>query len=73
MIYSKNDIIEHIISLINDFAKFVGLSEHQAYFYLKNHNAIQFIERNYGIMHTLSQQENISSLINFCRKSGGKL
>lgn len=67
------DIIEYIIMLINDFANYVGLTERQAYLYLKNHDAIQFIEKHYGIMHTLDSQESIDSLINFCRKSGGNI
>lgn len=67
------DIIEYIIMLINDFADFVGLNEHQAYLYLKNHDAIQFIERHYGVMHTLDSNECVDSLINYCRRSGGEL
>lgn len=70
---NKNDIIEFIISSINDFADFVGLTEHQAFLYLKNHNAIDFMVRHYGVMHTLAVAENMESLINFCRKERGRI
>lgn len=73
MAIKEGDIIEFIIMLVNDFAKIVGLSEHQAYLYLKNHDAIKFIVSHYGVMHTLSANDTVDSLINFCRKSGGTI
>lgn len=69
MNYKLNDIIEFIIGVINDFAKHMGLSEHQAYNYLRSHDAIPFIEKHYGVMHTLDDKEIIESINNFCNRS----
>ena len=73
MTSNQQDIIEYLIALINEFADFFGLTEHQAYLYLKNHNAIKFAEKHYGVMHTLDFADAVESIASFCRKSGGKL
>ena len=54
MKYNIRDIIEYIIALVNEFAKRFGLTEIQAYRYIRIHKGIAFIEENYGVMHTLS-------------------
>lgn len=73
MTVPNEDIIDYILMLINDFAEYVGLNELQAYLYLKNHNAISFIENHYNIMHTLSEKDTMENLIVYCRKFGGSL
>ncbi len=69
---SKN-MIEYVIALISDFAKYFKISEAQAYKYLKFHDGISYVLGNYGILHTLSFSEAIESLSLFCKKSGGEL
>ncbi len=73
MKYSTRDIIEYIIALVNEFAKRFGLTEKQAYRYIRVHKGIAFIEQNYGIMHTLDFDEAVDSVALYCRKTGGKL
>ncbi len=73
MKYNMRDIIEYIIALVNEFAKRFGLSEKQAYRYIRVHNGVAFIEQNYGIMHTLDFNEAVDSVALYCRKAGGKL
>ena len=73
MKYPIIDIIEFIIAMVNDFAIAYGLSEHQAYRYIRNHDGISFIENNYGIMHTLDYKECVESIARFCQRKGGKL
>lgn len=70
---NTSDIIEYIIALINEFANAFGLSEHQAYLYLKNYNAIQFVENHYNVMHTLDFRDSVDGVANFCKRNGGKL
>ena len=73
MNYNIRDIFEYIIALVNEFAKKFGLSDKQAYNYIKNHKGIAFIEQNYGIIHTLDFDEAVDSVATYCRKSGGTL
>lgn len=44
MKYNIRDIIEYIIALVNEFAKRFGLTEIQAYRYIRIHKGIAFIE-----------------------------
>ena len=73
MKYNIRDIIEYIIALVNEFAKRFGLSEKQAYRYIRVHKGVAFIEQNYGIIHTLDFNEAVDSVTLYCRKAGGKL
>lgn len=73
MDFSKKDIIEYILAIIDEFAKTFGLTERQSYLYLKNHDALQFIENHYGIMHTLDFKDSIEGISNYCKRNGGSL
>ena len=73
MKYSKRDIIEYIIALVNEFSKRYGLTEKQAYRYIRIHKGIAFIEEYYDIMHTLSFEDAVDGVALYCRKSGGIL
>lgn len=73
MKYSVRDIIEYIVALVNEFAKRFGLSETQAYRYIRTHKGVAFIETNYGIIHTLDFNDAVDSVALYCRRAGGKL
>ena len=73
MKYNLRDRFEYIIALVNEFAKRFGLSDKQAYNYIKFHKGVDFIEKNYGIIHTLDFNEAIESVAAYCRRSGGEL
>ena len=70
MKYNIRDRFEYIIALVNEFAKRFGLSDKQAYNYIKFHKGVDFIEKNYGIIHTLDFNEAIESVAAYCRRSG---
>ena len=63
MKYNIRDIIEYIIALVNEFAKRFGLTEIQAYRYIRIHKGIAFIEENYGVMHTLSFDDAVNGVV----------
>lgn len=65
--------IEYIIVLVAGFAASTGLSEVEAYRYLSSYGAISLCEKHYGIMHTLSVEDNITTLRDYCRRKGGTL
>lgn len=73
MKHNIRDIIEYIIALVNEFAKRFGLTEKQAYRYIRTHKGIAFVEQNYGIMHTLDFNEAVDCIAVYCRRMGGKL
>lgn len=73
MKYNIRDIFEYIIALVNEFAKRYGLSDRQAYRYIRVHNGVAFIEQNYDIIHTLDFDDAVDSVVNYCRRSGGEL
>lgn len=73
MKYKVRDILEYIIALVNEFAKNYGLTDQQAYRYIRNHKGVTFIEENYGIIHTLDFNEAVESVALFCRRKGGDL
>lgn len=65
--------IEYIIVLVAGFAAGTNLSETEAYRYLNRYGAIALCEKHYGVMHTLSVEENIQTLRAYCQRKGGKL
>lgn len=73
MATSVLDKIEYIILLVAAFALRSDMSESQAYRYLNQYGALALCDKHYGIMHTLSLEENIETLKNYCQRKGGKL
>lgn len=67
------NIIEYLVLIVSEFANRNCISEAEAYAYLGNFDALALCEKHYGVMHTLSVEENIDSLIEYCRRKGGKL
>ena len=67
------DKIEYTVSLINDFAKKYSLSPSQAFNYLDRFNAIDMVDQNYNIAHTLPFSEMIETLSGYCKNHGGEL
>lgn len=73
MATSVLDKIEYIILLVAAFASRSDMSESQAYRYLNQYGALALCDKHYGIMHTLSLEENIETLKNYCQRKGGTL
>ena len=73
MVTSVLDKIEYIILLVAAFASRSDMSESQAYRYLNQYGALALCDKHYGIMHTLSLEENIETLKNYCQRKGGTL
>lgn len=67
------DKIEYIVMLVAEFAAHNKLTEAQAYRYLNQYGALALCDKHYGIMHTLSLNENIQTLQSYCQRKGGTL
>ena len=65
--------IEYIVLLVAAFASRSNVTEAQAYRYLSQYGALALCDKHYGIMHTLSLEENIETLQAYCQRKGGKL
>ena len=65
--------IEYIVLLVAAFASRCNVTEAQAYRYLSQYGALALCDKHYGIMHTLSLEENIETLYSYCRRKGGSL
>ena len=65
--------IEYLVLIVASFAAQSKISEAEAYRYLSRYGALAFCEKHYGIMHTLSLEENLQTLQAYCQKKGGML
>ena len=65
--------IEYLVLMVAAFASRTNMSEAQAYRYLNQYGALALCDKHYGIMHTLSLEENIETLQAYCQRKGGKL
>ncbi len=67
------DKIEYTIMLVKLFAAHYHLTPVQAYRYISRFDGVSFIERNYNVMHTLSFQDMVQGLSDYCHRKGGQL
>ncbi|MBR6030924.1 MAG: DUF3791 domain-containing protein [Bacteroidaceae bacterium] len=65
--------IEYLVLLVAAFAAQRKISEAEAYCYLNRYGALALCEKHYGIMHTLSLEENLQTLQEYCQRKGGTL
>jgi len=65
------DKIEYLVLLVAEFAACCKVSEAKAYRYLSQHGALALCDKHYNIMHTLSVDENIQTLRDYCKRKGG--
>lgn len=73
MAASVIDKIEYLVLLVAAFASRSNVSEAQAYRYLSQYGALALCDKHYGIMHTLSLEENLQTLRDYCQRKGGNL
>ena len=71
--YPARDKIEYIIAFINEFGQRFGLTDLQAYRYLKTYDAIANIDKHYGALHTQDFRGNVEDVATYCRRMGGQL
>ena len=69
----EHDKLDYLVAIISDFAHKFSLTPSQAYRYLFNYKAIDFLIRNYDIEHTLSFENVVDDVTVNCRSRGGAL
>ena len=65
--------IEYLVLLVAEFASRSQISEQQAYRYLNQYGALALCDKHYNIMHTLSVEENLQTIQEYCLRKGGNL
>lgn len=73
MVPSVLDKIEYLVLLVAAFAVRNKVAEAEAYRYLSRYGALALCDKHYGIMHTLSREENLQTLQDYCHRKGGTL
>ncbi len=73
MSYSISDKLEWIVIFVWEFAKKYGLDLKRAFNYLSRFKGIDFVDRNYGYVHTQSFVSMVDDISEYCRKNGGDL
>lgn len=65
--------IRYAVACINEFAASKSLTKTQAFTYLNEHKALEFLDEFYDVEHTLSFQETIADLTTVSQRNGGKI
>ena len=61
------------VACVNEFARAKSLSKTQAFLYLLEHKALDFLTEFYDVEHTLSFDDAVSDMTMICQKNGGKI
>ena len=65
--------LHYYIMCISAFAQAKKLSEKDAYNYLEDYKAIDFLEECYDAEHCLSIDDAVDDLTTVCKNNGGKI
>ena len=65
--------IRYTVACVNEFARAKSLSKTQAFLYLLEHKALDFLTEFYDVEHTLSFDDAVSDMTMICQKNGGKI
>lgn len=69
----KRDIIEYLVIFINEFARHFHIGTKESYQYLRDYKALDFLESQYEVAHTMGFSYMIDAMAAYCRKNGGTL
>lgn len=73
MLYPINDKIEWTTIFVSEFGRRHHLTLRQAFNYLLRYQGIDFVDENYGYVHTQSFESMIEDITQFCHKNGGAI
>ena len=65
--------INYAVVCVNEFARRYNLKMKDAFQFLFQYKAIEFLKENYGIEHTLPLEETLDDMMLICQKNGGRL
>lgn len=65
--------INYMVVCVNEFANRYNLKIKEAFQFLFQYKAIEFLKENYEIEHTLSLDDALDDMLMICKKNGGML
>lgn len=65
--------INYTVACVSEFAHEHNMSVKEAFQFLFDYKAIDFLKENYDIEHTLSLDDALSDMLMICEKNGGVL
>lgn len=65
--------INYTVACVSEFARKHGLGMKEAFIFLFQHRAIEFLKENYDIEHTLSLDDALDDMLMICERNGGML
>ena len=65
--------IRYTVACVSEFAHSKSLTKAQAFMYLLEYKALDFLTEFYDVEHTLSFEEAVSDMTAVCLKNGGKI
>lgn len=73
MTYNIADKLEWTMIFILEFSRTYNLSIKESFNYLSRYKGIEFIDKNYGYVHTQSFPSMVRDIAEYCNRQGGKL
>ena len=67
------DILLFLVAVVTEFANRFGISQDNAYNYIRQYKGLDFYFNHYNVLHTLSFDDNVDDLIQVCANHGGSL
>ncbi len=65
--------INYTVACVGEFARKHGLTSKEAFRFLFQYKAIEFLKDNYDIEHTLSFDDALDDMLLICKRNGGEL
>ncbi|MBQ5989320.1 MAG: DUF3791 domain-containing protein [Oscillospiraceae bacterium] len=65
--------INYVLACIIEFSRKYDITIKQAFDYLFQYKAIEFLKENYDIEHTLSLDDALDDMVLICQNNGGNL
>lgn len=65
--------INYTVVCVNEFARRHNLKIKEAFEFLFQYKAIEFLKEHYDIEHTLSLDDTLDDMLTVCSKNGGML
>lgn len=65
--------INYAVACVNEFAHRHNLKIKEAFQFLFQYKAIEFLKENYEIEHTLSMEDALDDMLLVCKRNGGML
>lgn len=70
---NNRDRIEYMVIFIGEFAQHHHLNIRQTYQYLRQYKALDFLEKQYDVAHTMGFPYMVDAMTDYCKRNGGNL